>query len=72
MQDSFKPGIYFNAAENKVVRVNSPYWIPEVSDWVFLTGEVNSTLLQVRDLIGKDDSLVSDGLVVWSSIPLKD
>ena len=50
MQEASKFGIYLNSKENKVVRINSPYWIPEEPAWVFLTPEVNATLLQIREI----------------------
>ena len=71
MQEPSKFGIYFNDKENQVVRINSPYWIPDAPDWIFLTDEVNATLLQIRDLIKeKSLSAVADS-VVWGSIPLQ-
>ncbi len=71
MQEPSKFGIYFNDKENQVVRINSPYWIPDAPDWIFLTDEVNTTLLQIRDLIKeKNLSAVADS-VVWGSIPLQ-
>ena len=72
MQELSKFGIYLNAGENQVVRINSPYWIPDAPDWVFLTPEVNSTLLQLRDLINGKGLSSSADLVVWGSIPLQD
>ena len=45
-----KFGIYLNVKESKVARINSPYWIPSGPDWVFLTPEVNMTLLKIREL----------------------
>ena len=71
MQEPSKFGIYFNDKENKVVRINSPYWIPDAPDWIFLTDEVNATLLLIRDLIKeKSLSAVADS-VVWGSITLQ-
>ena len=67
-----KFGIYFNSKEGKVVRITSPYWFPEEPDWVYVTNEVNATLLKIRDIIreqGLSDN--SDG-VVWGRIPAKD
>lgn len=46
-------GIYLNSKENRVARVNSPYWVPQGPDWVLVTDEVNATLLQVRELARK-------------------
>jgi len=64
--DREKFGIYVNTKESKVVRVNSPYWIPQGPDWVFLTPEVNMTLLRVRQLAG-ERKLVSDpDTLMWS------
>ena len=71
MREPSKFGIYFNDKENQVVRINSPYWIPDAPDWIFLTDQVNATFLQIRDLIKeKSLSAVADS-VVWGSIPLQ-
>ena len=72
MQQASKFGIYFNAKENQVVRINSPYWIPEEPDWVLLTNEVNATLLDIREM-AKEKGLSNDsGSITWGIIPLKD
>ena len=67
-----KFGIYLNAAEGKVVRITSPYWFPEEPDWVYVTNEVNATLLQIRDLIGERNLSQEADSVSWGRIPLKD
>lgn len=67
-----KFGIYLNAAEGKVVRITSPYWFPEEPDWVYVTNEVNATLLQIRDLIGEKNLSQEADSVNWGRIPLKD
>ncbi len=67
-----KFGIYLNPEERKVVRITSPYWFPEEPDWVYVTDEVNATLLRIRDII-REKSLGSDhDAVTWGRIPLKD
>ena len=72
MQQASKFGIYLNAKENQVVRINSPYWIPEEPDWVLLTHEVNATLLNIREL-AKDQGLSNNSeSITWGIIPLKD
>ena len=72
MQQASKFGIYLNAKENQVVRINSPYWIPEEPDWVLLTSEVNATLLNIR-AIAKEKGLSNDSeSITWGIIPLKD
>ncbi len=69
--DSSKVGIYLNAKDAKVVRITSPYWIPEAPAWVLLTSEPNASLLTVRQII-KDKKLMRDPAhVVWGSIPVK-
>ena len=67
-----KFGIYLNAVEGKVVRITSPYWFPEEPDWVYVTNEVNATLLQIRDLIGEQNLSKDAESVGWGRIPLKD
>ena len=72
MQYTSKFGIYVNSKEGDAVRINSPYWLPEEPDWVFLTPEVNSTLLQIRDL-AKEKGLSDDpDTLAWGRIPLKE
>ena len=72
MQYTSKFGIYLNAEDSKVVRINSPYWIPEEPDWTFLTPEVNATLLQIRDLAKEQALSNSPDSITWGTIPLKD
>ena len=72
MEQASKFGIYLNAKDNQVVRINSPYWIPDEPDWVLLTTEVNATLLNIREM-AKDKGLSNDsGSITWGIIPLKD
>jgi hypothetical protein len=62
-QEAF--GIYLNAKELKVVRINSPYWIPPGPDWVLLTPEVNMTLLKIRDLAREKNLVTEPDKIVW-------
>ena len=72
MQQTSKFGIYLNPQENRVVRINSPYWLPEEPDWVFLTPEVNATLLQIRGL-AREKALSSEpDAISWGRIPLRE
>ena len=72
MQQASKFGIYLNPKENQVVRINSPYWIPEEPNWVLLTNEVNATLLDIREM-AKEKGLSEDsGSITWGIIPMKD
>ena len=67
-----KFGIYLNPGDLKVVRITSPYWFPEPPDWVYVTGEVNATLLNIRETI-RDKTLAEDpDSVTWGRIPLRD
>lgn len=72
MQDASKFGIYLNDTEKKVVRINSPYWFPEEPDWVFVTPEVNATLLSIRDL-AREQALSADAdAITWGTIPMRE
>ena len=71
MQYTSKFGIYVNSKGGEVVRINSPYWLPEEPDWVFLTPEVNSTLLQIRDLAREQGISDDPDNLAWGRIPLK-
>ena len=67
-----KFGIYLNPGEHKIVRITSPYWFPEEPDWVYVTGEVNATLLRVREIV-REGSLAPDpDTITWGRIPLRD
>ncbi len=72
MQQASKFGIYLNPKDSLVVRINSPYWIPEGPDWVFLTSEVNATLLQIRGLAKEQAVSQEPESIKWGSIPLLD
>ena len=72
MQYASKFGIYINAKENQVVRINSPYWFPEEPEWVFLTPEVNATLLNIREMAKEKGVSVDPETITWGTIPLLD
>ena len=72
MQQTSKFGIYLNSKENQVVRINSPYWIPEEPDWVFLSPEVNATLLEIRELARERGVSSTSDALTWGTIPLRD
>ena len=67
-----KFGIYLNAKEKKVVRINSPYWFPPEPEWVMLTPEVNMTLLKIRELAGEKKLAKKPDEVTWAPIPVLD
>lgn len=61
-------GVYLNIEELKVVRINSPYWMPSGEECVLLTPDVNTTLLRIRDLV-KEKKLVDEpDSIVWGVI----
>ena len=72
LPDVSKFGIYLNPKELKVVRITSPYWLPEPPEWVYVTDEVNATLLKIRDLIRERSLAGKPDSVTWGRIPLKD
>ena len=72
MQQTSRFGIYLNVHEKKVVRINSPYWIPEEPDWLFLTPEVNATLLKIRDMAKESNLLPDADAITWGTLPSKD
>ena len=72
MQDASKFGIYLNDTEKKVVRINSPYWFPEEPDWVFVTPEVNATLLSIRDLAREQGVSTDADEITWGTIPMRE
>ncbi len=67
-----KFGIYLNSKERKVVRITSPYWFPEEPDWVYVTDEVNATILKIRDMIREKALSELPDDITWGRIPLKD
>ena len=67
-----KFGIYFNSSEKKVVRITSPYLVPPEPEWVYVTNEVNSTLLSIREMIKEQKLSDTSDSVTWGRIPLLD
>ena len=72
MQQASKFGIYLNDQEKKVVRINSPYWFPQEPEWVFLTPEVNATLLSIRELAAEQGLTQDAAALTWGTIPLRE
>ena len=72
MQQTTKFGIYLNPGENQAVRINSPYWTPPEPDWIFLTAEVNATLLRIRELAQEQGVSATPDAIAWGTIPLQD
>ena len=67
-----KFGIYLNTRDNTVMRISSPYWIPSGDEWVYITSDVNATLLSIRALatgmgVVSDPDSISWG--DWSRVP---
>ena len=63
-----KFGIYLNLKESKVVRINSLYWIPSGKDWIFITPEVNATLLSIREMVRQRGLVNEPDKIVWGGI----
>jgi len=63
-----KFGIYLNVKQLKVVRINSSYWIPSGKEWVFITPEVNATLLNIRELVRQRKLVNQSDKIVWGGI----
>ena len=72
MQNAATFGIYVNIEDKKVVRINSPYWIPEEPDWRLLTPEVNATLLQIRQMAREKNILEDTDSLTWGAMPLRE
>ncbi len=72
--DRSKFGLYVNPKEKKMVRINSPHWFPPAPEWVFLTPEVNMTLLKARDMAAQKNILKGDekDLLTWGTLPVLD
>ena len=72
MQQASRFGIYLNDGEKKVVRINSPYWFPEEPEWVFVTPEVNATLLSIRETVLEQGLSTDADSIIWGTIPMRD
>ncbi len=70
-QQATKYGIYVSPKEKKAVRITSPYWIPESPDWVYLTDEVNATLLRIRQLAKEKRLTPEADAITWGAFPTK-
>lgn len=70
--DPTRIGIYVNVRESQVVRITSPYWLPEEPEWLLVTNDPNATLLSVRAMI-EERKLVSDSSdIQWTSLPQRE
>ena len=55
-----------------MVRITSPYWFPKEPEWVYVTNEVNETLLNIRQIIQDKALAERPDSVTWGRIPLRD
>ena len=46
--DRDKIGIYVNPSQGTVVRITSPYWLPEEPAWKLVTDDPNATLVAIK------------------------
>lgn len=63
-----KFGIYLNIKKLKVVRINSPYWIPSGNEWVVVTPDVNATILNIREIARQNRLVDQSDKIVWGSL----
>ncbi len=63
-----KFGIYLNTKTLKVLRINSPYYLPSGPDWVVLTRDTNATLLRAREL-AKKKGVTNPESIMWGELP---
>jgi len=62
-------GIYLNTKGKEVLRVNSPYWIPKGDEWVYLTPDVNMTLVKIRELARERGLVDKPSEIAWGDFP---
>jgi len=62
-------GIYLNTNDGKAVRITSPHWLPPAPDWIFVTSEVNATMVSIREMVQDQKLFPSPEKVIWGQIP---
>ena len=70
--DPKKIGVYLEPREGKLVRITSPYWIPEPPDWVMVSSDPNVTLAAAREIIGERGLMEDPERASWGRIPTQD
>jgi hypothetical protein len=68
--DPTKIGVYLQPQEGKLVRITSPYWIPDAPEWVMITNDPNVTLLTAREIIGERMLMEDPQQASWSRLPI--
>ena len=64
-----KFGIYFITSTGEILRINSPYWIPQEPEWIYITDEVNATLLEVKQAISDRKLMKIPQNITWGVLP---
>ena len=67
--DPSKIGVYLQSAEGKLLRITSPYWIPEAPEWVMISNDPNVTLAAARDIIDERGLMEEPQQAFWGRIP---
>lgn len=66
-----KFGIYIHLKDRVVVRINSPFWLPDGPHWVLLTSDVNATLSQVKQIAKQENIVKEFDSLAWGTISSK-
>ncbi len=70
--DPSKIGVYLQPRDGKLLRITSPYWIPDTPEWVMITNDPNVTLLAAREIIGERGLMEDVEGAFWGRLPMLD
>ena len=70
--DPTKIGVYLQPKKGELLRITSPYWIPEMPEWVMITDDPNVTLIAAREIIGEQGLMEEPTKAFWGKLPMLD
>ena len=70
--DPSKIGVYLQPENGELLRITSPYWIPESPEWVMIATDPNVTLMAAREIIGERGLMDDPTKAFWGKLPMLD
>ena len=61
-----------DASRHVVVRITSPYWLPEEPEWVRVTEDPNTTLVKIREIVAERSLAERPKSIAWARLPSRD
>ena len=65
-------GVYLDPSRHVVVRISSPYWLPEKPEWVRVAEDPNTSLVRIREIVTQRSLAGRPESITWARLPSRE